>query len=165
MLKKLALGGVGLVLLALPLGTSAMDKCISADNYAICELQVQIANLQAQLAALIGQMKTSTSVTGDASRCLDLKNALIIGSTDARTNGEVSKLQCFLKANGYFPDAQCTGYYGEKTAVAVVRWQKAHGMDFVTTRSGVGPMTRGKMKCGNTGAPVITKVEWRIELA
>ena len=71
---------------------------------------------------------------------------LYLGRTDAQTNGEVSKLQLWLKAEGYFPDAQGTGYYGEKTAAAVVRWQKDHGMDFVTTKSGVGKMTRAKMQ-------------------
>jgi len=45
-----------------------------------------------------------------------------------------------------------TGYYGSKTAVNVMEWQKAHGMDFVTLKSGVGPMTRSKMKTSCSSA-------------
>ncbi len=71
---------------------------------------------------------------------------LYIGRSDAQTNGEVTQLQMWLKNTGYFPDAQGTGYYGEKTAAAVMKWQKAHGMDFVTSKSGVGKQTRAKMK-------------------
>ncbi|MEY4747046.1 MAG: hypothetical protein RLZZ416_95 [Candidatus Parcubacteria bacterium] len=73
--------------------------------------------------------------------CLDLKNDLWIGKTDSMTNGEVTKLQRFL-------GVQPTGYYGNLTAEAAMKWQKAHGMDFVTLRSGVGLLTRGKMRCG-----------------
>ncbi len=123
----------------------------------------QIAQLQTQLAALLGQ---STTPSGSSSQCLNLANALVIGSTDATTNGEVSKLQHFLIAAGVYPEASTTGYYGLLTAQAVVRWQKAHGMDFVTTRSGVGPMTRAKMTCDQKVAqcstydskPVITSI-------
>ncbi len=123
----------------------------------------QIAQLQTQLAALRGQ---STTSSGSSSQCLNLANALVIGSTDATTNGEVSKLQQFLIAAGVYPEARTTGYYGLLTAQAVVRWQKAHGMDFVTTRSGVGPMTRAKMTCDQKVAqcstydskPVITSI-------
>lgn len=75
-----------------------------------------------------------------SSNCVTLSHNLVIGSTDVATQGEVSKLQQFL---GVSP----TGYYGSLTAQAVMQWQKANGMDYVTTKSGVGPTTRGKMKC------------------
>ncbi len=94
-----------------------------------------IAILQARL----------TEMQAQSSTCFVPQYDLYIGRTDAETGGEVKKLQLWLKAIGYFPDAQGTGYYGEKTAAAVVAWQKAHGMDFVTTKSGVGKMTRAKM--------------------
>lgn len=139
---------------------SAEDRA-SALREAISRIQAQIASLSVQ----------SSPPTVSASLCLDLKSALIIGSTDATTNGEVSKLQNFLIRSENNPSESdavlqtATGYYGVKTANAVFRWQKAHGMDFVTIKSGVGPMTRAKMKCGSTKAPVITRVEWRIEPA
>ncbi|HEY4516801.1 MAG TPA: peptidoglycan-binding protein [Candidatus Paceibacterota bacterium] len=129
----------------------------------------RIAALQSALKLLIDQIALIKDPTLDPHRegpnCFVPTHDLYIGRTDAQTNGEVKKLQLRLKAEGYFPDAQGTGYYGEKTAAAVVKWQKAHSMGFVTTKSGVGPMTRAKMKCESTGAPVITKVEWRIEPA
>lgn len=89
---------------------------------------------------------------GDSPGCIYLTQSLIVGSTDATTNGEVSKLQQFLVVAGVYPEARITGYYGILTAQAVVRWQKAHGMDFVTTASGVGPMTRAKLReqCGKS---------------
>ena len=112
-----------------------------------------IANVNA---TLHGQATGGTGTPGTSSAtCLDLNNALVIGSTDATTNGEVSKLQRFLVSASVYPEARITGYYGTLTAQAVVRWQKVHGMDFVTLTSGVGPMTRGKMKCQTqTGATV-----------
>lgn len=111
-------------------------------------LQQVLAQLTAVLSNLLAKKgDPSTTQIG----CFVPTYDLYIGRTDAQTNGEVKKLQLWLKAEGYFPDAQGTGYYGEKTAAAVTKWQKAHGMDFVTTKSGVGKMTRAKMQeaCGS----------------
>ena len=138
MLKKLAFGAIGLALLASPV-------FVMATIDPIAELQSQIQEMQARLAQLIAAKNQQVSNTG---ACLSLNNALIIGSTDATTNGEVSKLQRFLISEGVYPEALVTGYYGNLTAQAVMRWQKAHGMDFVTLKSGVGPMTRAKMREG-----------------
>ena len=173
MYKKLASGSIGLLLLASPLLVSGQTT-VSVQAQ-IDALLKQITQLQAQITALRGQ---STTPTASTSRCLDLKNALIDGSTDATTNGEVSKLQRFLGAyrlsvmdpgehSGIPPEElqPVTGYYGTKTAASVMQWQKAHGMDFVTTRSGVGPMTRAKMKCTDSVGPAIQKINWRIESA
>ena len=100
-----------------------------------------ISMLQARLQSSVSQSMA----------CVDLTYDLWIRKTDGETGGEVSKLQRFLVGAGVYPEAKITGYYGDLTAQAVVRWQKAHGMDFVTTASGVGPMTRERMKCvGNT---------------
>lgn len=160
MFKKLAFGGVGLLFLVSPLVSSAQTT--STVQAQIDALLKQIAQLQAQVATLRGQ--STTPATGTSS-CLDLNNALVIGSTDATTNGEVSKLQRFLAASGMYPDARITGYYGTLTAQAVMQWQKAHGMDFVTLTSGVGPMTRAKMKCGTVASKAVQKISWNIEKA
>lgn len=164
MLKKIVLSGAGLALLVAPSFALAQVDAQSQ----IAALLAQIKQLQALIQQLQGQ---SSATTAGTSSCLDLNNALVIGSTDATTNSEVSKLQQFLAAAGVYPEARITGYYGTLTAQAVVRWQKAHGMDFVTARSGVGPMTRGKMACGqkvaqcpinnfsiNDSPPVITSI-------
>src|SRR3989338_559764 len=140
MIKKIAFGGLGLALLISPAFALAQVDVQSQ----IASLLAQIKQLQALIQQLQGQ--SSTPVAGTSS-CLDLNNALVVGSTDATTNGEVSKLQQFLVAAGAYPEARITGYYGTLTAQAVVRWQKAHGMDYVTLVSGVGPTTRWNMAC------------------
>ena len=150
-----------MLLLVSPLVSSAQSISVQAQIDALLK---QITQLQAQIAALRGQSAT-TPTTGTSS-CLDLNNSLIMGSTDATTNGEVSKLQNFLIAAGVYPEARITGYYGTLTAQAVMRWQKAHGMDFVTLTSGVGPMTREKMRCQNaiqTGATVKWSIGAKID--
>jgi len=143
MIKKLAFSGLGLLLLASPV-------LVSAD--VIDDLQARIQTLLAQITQLKAQMNVGLGhgAQTSPSYCdVQLANNLMIGSTDARTNGEVTKLQQFLRSQGY-TDAQITGYYGNVTAGLVMRWQKAHGMDFVTLKSGVGPMTRAKINanCG-----------------
>jgi len=174
MLKKLAFGGIGLLFLASPILASA--QATSAVQAQIEALLKQITQLQAQISALRGQ--SFIPATGKSSSCINLKNGLIIGSTDATTNGEVSKLQRFLGAyrlsvmdpgehSGIPPEElqPVTGYYGTKTAASVMQWQKARGMDFVTIKSGVGPMTRAKMKCAGSVGPAVQKINWRIEPA
>lgn len=141
-LKKLILSsGAGILFFVFPLFVSAQAS-VSVQAQ-IDALLNQISKLQTQITALRAQ---SFDSVGDSSRCVDLEHSLVIGSTNATTNGEVSKLQQFLVAAGVYPEARITGYYGLLTAQAVVRWQKAHGMDFVTTASGVGPMTRAKLR-------------------
>ena len=151
MIKKIAFGGLGLALLISPAFALAQVDVQSQ----IASLLAQIKQLQALIQQLQGQ--SSTPVAGTSS-CLDLNNALVVGSTDATTNGEVSKLQQFLVAAGAYPEARITGYYGTLTAQAVVRWQKAHGMDFVTLASGVGPMTRAKLRetCSTGSAQTVS---------
>ena len=109
----------------------------------------QIKTLQDLIAKLRGEASAPTQSGGYGLNCLMLTHDLWIGKSDAETNGEVSKLQQFLIKEGVYPESVVSGYYGNLTAQAVVRWQKARGMDFVTTKSGVGPMTRERMKvCG-----------------
>ena len=169
--------------LALPIGTAALVTCRDTDKGCSLEQNLQLikdANamglsrvelidiLQEAVQQLSDQLALLSS-GGRTINCVDLQSDLWIGKTDATTGGEVSKLQRFLLNQGYGDSASDfrnpTGYYGDLTAGMVVKWQKAHGMDFVTKTSGVGPMTRAKMKCGSTGALPITKVVWRIEPA
>jgi len=83
--------------------------------------------------------------------CLELKRNLQQGATDGKTEGEVSKLQQFLKDEGEFKEAKVTGYFGPATARALMQWQKKQGMNSVTANSGVGPMTREKLKAACMG--------------
>ena len=139
MTKTLGISIVGILLLASP---------VFATTDPIAELRVRIYELQQQIAALMAQNPGTATTTSCSSFTYDL----YIGKSDATTNGEVSKLQRFLIQEGVYPEAKVTGYYGNLTAQAVTRWQKAHGMDFVTLTSGVGSMTRSKIieGCGDT---------------
>ncbi|MBI5469930.1 peptidoglycan-binding protein [Candidatus Kaiserbacteria bacterium] len=126
---------VGLLLLASPLLASA-------------DTASQITALQAQIQALLAQiaaMKTAPANTTRAGVCPALTRNLIIGSTDSLHDDEVLQLQLFLTDQGVYR-GPATGYYGNLTAAAVMKWQLAHGMDFVTLKSGVGKMTRAKIR-------------------
>lgn len=108
-----------------------------------------VANVQANL--------TGTAPAPVGANCVDIGLNLIIGSTGS----EVVKLQNFLIAERYLAAGYNTGYYGNLTADAVMRWQKAHDMDYVTLSSGVGPTTRSKMACGGSSgeaAGIITSI-------
>ncbi|MDO8514268.1 MAG: peptidoglycan-binding protein [bacterium] len=144
MLKKLALPVLGILFLATP---------ALATTNPIEELQSQIQGLLAQITQLKAQMaamKTAPSNPTGAGTCPMITRNLIIGSTDSLHDDEVSRLQQFLTDQGVYT-GPITGYYGNLTAQAVMRWQKAHGMGFVTPKSGVGPMTRAKIteSCGS----------------
>ncbi|OGG83493.1 hypothetical protein A3A42_04710 [Candidatus Kaiserbacteria bacterium RIFCSPLOWO2_01_FULL_55_25] len=156
MLKKLAFGGLGLVFLA----SILVATPVMATTDPIAELRIRIAELQEQLAKLMAQSNSNIGhgAQGEPDYChMPFAHNLMIGSTDARTDGEVTRLQQFLQSQGY-TEAQVTGYYGHITAGLVMRWQKAHGMGFVTLKSGVGPMTRGKIHeaCSPTLSKSIT---------
>ena len=202
MFKKLASGGVALLFLASPVVALATVTCEETTQGCTAAEYIELANpagifpnmtladriryLQKAIATLTQQITKlgSSNTATTSSSCLDITNALIIGSTDSTTNGEVSKLQRFLglykehKLYTLAPNNQSgasatdlqpiTGYYGTKTAQSVMEWQKDHGMDFVTLKSGVGPMTRAKLResCStNTGKPTVEKIAWVIEKA
>jgi peptidoglycan hydrolase-like protein with peptidoglycan-binding domain len=140
-----------LVVLGESAPTTKEDR-INAYKSAIEKINIKIKELTSA---------TSPTANMDTAKlsCLDLKNNLVLGKTDSETGGEVSTLQKYLIDGGYLSTTKPTGYYGQATAKAVVSWQKAHGMDFVTTSSGVGAMTRGKMKCQ---AQAGVSVKWEI---
>src|SRR3989338_7548845 len=171
------------VLITLPVSALAFTSCRDTDKGCTLEQLVQLNNdavslglatserivimqeMIVKLTTQIEQLQSSGNTNTSAATCLDLNNAMVIGSTDATTNGEVSKLQRFLGAyklsvmdpnsDSGIPPGELqpvTGNYDSTTAASVVQWQKAHGMDFVTLTSGVGPMTRGKMACVNAVA-------------
>jgi hypothetical protein len=186
---------IGVLLIAFPASALAFTSCRDTGLGCTLEQLTQLNNgaealglakeeriailleMVQKLQAILIQLQYA-SASGISTDCLDITQDLYIGKTDEVTNGEVSKLQRFLGAyklsvmdpngdSGIPPEElqPVTGYYGNITAANVMGWQKAHGMDFVNLTSGVGPMTRGKMKCSNVDLPEITKVSWRIEPA
>ncbi len=137
--------------------------------------QEMVTKLTTEIKQLTSSGSTNGATNTSTATCVDLNNSLVIGSTDATTNGEVSKLQKFIgeykvkKLYTVAPNNQSgasaediqlvSGYYGAKTAANVMEWQKDNGMDYVTPASGVGPTTRGKMRCQ---AQSEATVKWEI---
>ncbi|GEM_PF-3038121 len=59
--------------------------------------------------------------------CTELEHTLRLGSRDRNTDGEVSELQTFLRAEGYLK-SQPTGYFGFSTLRALWKFQSAEGL-------------------------------------
>lgn len=147
MTKTLGFLVLGVLLLASPVFATGPYNDPSYIQTQIIALQAQIQTLLAQIAALQPQ---SGAASWQKGTCPILTRNLIIGSSsDGHKDDEVFQLQWYLADQGFFT-GKATGYYGNLTAQAVRNWQKAHGMDFVTLKSGVGPMTRAKIveSCG-----------------
>lgn len=104
-------------------------------------LRAQILELQIQLLRLkIAECDDAPPTPDDDDACLVITNNLAIGSTDATTGGDVSRLQRFL-------GGEVTGYYGLQTARLVTAWQTANGIPPV---GAVGPVTRAAMMASCT---------------
>jgi peptidoglycan hydrolase-like protein with peptidoglycan-binding domain len=88
---------------------------------------------------------TTFQATKEISHCVDLKHDLRPGTTDAKTDGGVSTLQFFLTSQRVY-DGLVTGYYGPSTAHSVYMWQKQNNIEGVTPQTGVGPLTRAKIR-------------------
>jgi len=90
--------------------------------------------------------------------CVSLTHHLTRGSSDAQTNGEVSKLQRFLVSQNYPGGGawMITGYFGSGTEQAVRNFQNTNG---IVATGAVGPATRDAIQrqtCGNSfSAPTI----------
>jgi peptidoglycan hydrolase-like protein with peptidoglycan-binding domain len=78
---------------------------------------------------------------------------LTIGSRGA----EVTALQDFLKAAGFFPATQAsTGYFGPITRSAVSAYQASKGI--TPTAGYFGPITRAQVNAGGSVMPPVTSV-------
>ena len=153
MIRKLAFGTVGLLLLVSPLVVSAQT---------IQDLQAQIQSLIAQLATMQqqgGDISIPTPVPpGDSddyptfpnpqNTCPNLSITMQRGSRDFTTNGQVTELQIFL-AERYdvAEESLVTGYFGKVTESYVIRFQNEHGLPAFGI---VGRLTRAKIQevCG-----------------
>ncbi len=91
---------------------------------------------------ILGFILTSSVAYGQTISCVDLNVTISLGSTDARTKGEVSKVQNFLYAQKYLM-VTSTGYFGAMSQSAVRKFQGNNGIPVTGT---VGPLTRAKIK-------------------
>src|SRR3989344_6281338 len=112
----------------------------TAGAVTIAELQAQINALMAQLATLQG----TTVTTGTA-----IASNLTVGSTGS----EVVALQSALVAQGHLvmPTGVAMGYFGSLTKAAVAKWQAANGV--APAVGYFGPLSRAKYNATvSTGA-------------
>ncbi len=71
-----------------------------------------------------------------------------VGSTDASTGGQVTMLQDFLRATGYF-NRSSTGYFASVTKASVKHFQRDNNIS--PAEGFVGPITRAKIALLSTG--------------
>lgn len=110
--------------------------------------------------------RSREEVVAAPSACLSFDDNILLGNQGTA----VTRLQQFLRTEGYFTYPENTGYYGPATQAAVVQFQLATGLITSATQRGagnVGPVTRAKIKelsCGNqptvaTSAPTTMSIE------
>src|SRR3990167_1059087 len=131
MVKKIAFASAGLLLLASPLLASAQTA--GSRQAQIDALLEMVAQLQQQIANLIGNTSAETSVAAESgSQCIAITHNMGPGDTDATTGGDVTRLQQFFRFQyNNFPDA--TGFFGPITEASVRQWQSGHGIVYSGT--------------------------------
>lgn len=82
-----------------------------------------------------------SAATIPQTQCVTLTNSLGYKYGDARTNGEVTKLQTYLFLNKYLTVSP-TGYYGNLTRTAVLNFQRDNG---INQTGFAGSLTRAKL--------------------
>ncbi|MEN9621816.1 MAG: putative peptidoglycan binding domain [Candidatus Parcubacteria bacterium] len=81
--------------------------------------------------------------------CTDISLDLGLGSTDLNSNGNVTKLQNYLKDSGHLT-AVPNGVFGPATVAAVKKFQTAQNL---SSTGFVGPLTRGSVKTKSCVVP------------
>jgi peptidoglycan hydrolase-like protein with peptidoglycan-binding domain len=98
-------------------------------------------------------LNTSATVTSSnpVALCTQLTHGLGFGSRDYYTGGDVTALQNYLQARGYF-NYKATGYFGSITARAVATWQRDNGIAAIGI---VGPLTRAALAAASCNGGVV----------
>ncbi len=108
---------------------------------------VTVAELQAQINALMAQLSSLQGATAPAATAA-ITSDLTVGASGA----QVTALQQSLVAGGHLvmPAGAAYGYFGSLTKSAVMKWQAANG---IPATGYFGPMSRAKY---NVSAPATT---------
>ncbi len=135
------------------IGSAALATPAAAQS--VGDIQRQIQELLAKIAALQEQLKLTVAAQGNASSSsapvgdisftavprickIFPEHALSFGNRGEQVLG----LQEFLKAEGYF-SAEGTGFFGPLTRDALARWQAAQGFE---AAGAMGPLTRERIR-------------------
>lgn len=116
-------------------------------------IKALITQLQSQGKSVsVDVSNTGSSNSGTSGSCVDISSPLYVGANDRATNGDVTRLQNFLRATGDFTYPEVTGFYGQSTLQAVQKWQARNrvvssGTPASTGYGLVGAMTRTAMSC------------------
>src|SRR3989344_124799 len=92
-------------------------------------LERQLVALKQELAARLARgAQAPGALTTISTSCLNLTRDLALGARDTGPNGEVLRLQSFLRDTGDYFYPGLTGYFGEQTQTAVQSFQRREGI-------------------------------------
>lgn len=112
-----------------------------------------LERLQSQgITMSVSNSSAGSGDTDTSGACVDIKNPLYLGASDNATNGDVSRLQNFLRTTGDLSYPEATGFYGQSTLQAVQKWQSRNGVVSTGTPAStgfglVGALTRTALSC------------------
>lgn len=120
----------------------------------IKDLQAKLAKYEAPVAKKVKDVEQDEETKkSDNALCIELSTRMYLGVKDVKPDGEVGKLQKFLKESGDYTYGEITGFYGPATERAVQSWQRRNGVvkegrPDTTGYGAVGPMTIKAMAGG-----------------
>jgi len=95
----------------------------------IAQIKAEIAKTQAKIAAILASRNSGKPAPVPASHCSSITANLSYG----QNSQQVKCLQEFLKSQGadIYPEGLVTGYFGNLTKLAVIRFQERHSADIL----------------------------------
>ncbi|MCA9362447.1 peptidoglycan-binding protein [Candidatus Kaiserbacteria bacterium] len=90
------------------------------------------AETQALIASLLEQIEALTTLLAQKQADQAFTHTLTLGSTDATTNGEVTRLQKLLVSEGVYASGIISGYFGNLTGTAVIALKTKYGISPAT---------------------------------
>jgi hypothetical protein len=98
---------------------------------------------------IVMSLRSQLNTSKGSGVCTNFSHDFMNGATDAKTDGEVSLLQIYLRDAKVYPEALITGYFGPATSRALQNWQQKHGITITTQGIGMfGPKTRAEIARG-----------------